>query len=587
MSHLLPLDPSVDYYGAAIDSWPYHYGAEQPEAYEDYVESQQYSVAGPSGEQLSSPADSATSYQQHYSPGYALSSDDSQHVPDTHASHATHWHSERVYGTQQGFHGPQGSGNQSILGGAGTQFAEYPQQAGAFSGLRSSTPPPVSTYSTLRGATNFNPNSNETPDASRGRGVMPTTSAHGNGFSGPADQGQIARGFVAPWQDPSEIDACYNMPQRHGNVQYSQIPAFQQLQLPSAPLPASQQLQLRGPPLSAPQPTYPPVSDIHSPVEGTIDPSAQESLPMGHLSAHDQSQYQVSTPASPPLPPPPCIPPLMSMPLMQISPTASTSRSPEPVVKQEFGNVKEELEELVELPEDSHHAAAFTVVSPASQMHADTTKLHASPPSSLQGALGPVQGTSTGRTVVASGPYPTTSTSMQSQTPVPLKYSDEDDSPVQTPVATPSHRRGGASGSRRGGIAKKPKKEQFLAFFFCRGRKIACGHPSPDNPDRTCKYVVSPYLSSSRVVGVGCRAIAGAGAGWRGTSMLAPLGLYTRGRLPSHVVRTRLSVSLAAASRSLIVRDRPTLPAGHCRAPSDLLRACTNASSTANAHGVI
>ncbi|TFY81938.1 hypothetical protein EWM64_g2076 [Hericium alpestre] len=47
-----------------------------------------------------------------------------------------------------------------------------------------------------------------------------------------------------------------------------------------------------------------------------------------------------------------------------------------------------------------------------------------------------------------------------------------------------------------GGIVKKrkkvkappvPKKLQFLACFFCRGRKIACGHPPPDRVDRTCK----------------------------------------------------------------------------------------------------
>lgn len=31
------------------------------------------------------------------------------------------------------------------------------------------------------------------------------------------------------------------------------------------------------------------------------------------------------------------------------------------------------------------------------------------------------------------------------------------------------------------------KKQPTLACFFCRGRKIACGAPEPDNPDRTCK----------------------------------------------------------------------------------------------------
>ncbi|KAF9010361.1 hypothetical protein BDZ89DRAFT_1078161 [Hymenopellis radicata] len=30
------------------------------------------------------------------------------------------------------------------------------------------------------------------------------------------------------------------------------------------------------------------------------------------------------------------------------------------------------------------------------------------------------------------------------------------------------------------------KKQPTLACFFCRGRKIACGAPEPDNPDRTC-----------------------------------------------------------------------------------------------------
>ncbi|KAI0293225.1 hypothetical protein BC826DRAFT_1016006 [Russula brevipes] len=44
----------------------------------------------------------------------------------------------------------------------------------------------------------------------------------------------------------------------------------------------------------------------------------------------------------------------------------------------------------------------------------------------------------------------------------------------------------GSSPSRRGRRGKKqPKKDPFLACFFCRGRKIAC-HPKTDGEDRTC-----------------------------------------------------------------------------------------------------
>jgi len=46
---------------------------------------------------------------------------------------------------------------------------------------------------------------------------------------------------------------------------------------------------------------------------------------------------------------------------------------------------------------------------------------------------------------------------------------------------------GGSSPSRRGRRGKKqPKKDPFLACFFCRGRKIACHPKNEGSEDRTC-----------------------------------------------------------------------------------------------------
>ena len=51
-----------------------------------------------------------------------------------------------------------------------------------------------------------------------------------------------------------------------------------------------------------------------------------------------------------------------------------------------------------------------------------------------------------------------------------------------------SHASGSSSGSGARARARKgSKKQPFLACFFCRGRKIACCPPPPDNEDRTCK----------------------------------------------------------------------------------------------------
>lgn len=45
----------------------------------------------------------------------------------------------------------------------------------------------------------------------------------------------------------------------------------------------------------------------------------------------------------------------------------------------------------------------------------------------------------------------------------------------------------GSSPSRRGRRGKKqPKKDPFLACFFCRGRKIACHPKNEGGEDRTC-----------------------------------------------------------------------------------------------------
>lgn len=44
-------------------------------------------------------------------------------------------------------------------------------------------------------------------------------------------------------------------------------------------------------------------------------------------------------------------------------------------------------------------------------------------------------------------------------------------------------------------IPREPKKKPLMACLFCRERKIACGHPSPDDKDRRCKYVtLTPKL---------------------------------------------------------------------------------------------
>lgn len=45
-----------------------------------------------------------------------------------------------------------------------------------------------------------------------------------------------------------------------------------------------------------------------------------------------------------------------------------------------------------------------------------------------------------------------------------------------------------ATNKRNSSSAKAaPERKPPLACFFCRGRKICCGQPADDNPDRTCK----------------------------------------------------------------------------------------------------
>ncbi|ETW75597.1 hypothetical protein HETIRDRAFT_144838 [Heterobasidion irregulare TC 32-1] len=52
-----------------------------------------------------------------------------------------------------------------------------------------------------------------------------------------------------------------------------------------------------------------------------------------------------------------------------------------------------------------------------------------------------------------------------------------------------------ASGSESGAQAQDTKKKQpFLACFFCRGRKIACGPPPPESADRTCNQCARRQL---------------------------------------------------------------------------------------------
>ncbi|KAG7450666.1 uncharacterized protein BT62DRAFT_927938 [Guyanagaster necrorhizus] len=55
--------------------------------------------------------------------------------------------------------------------------------------------------------------------------------------------------------------------------------------------------------------------------------------------------------------------------------------------------------------------------------------------------------------------------------------------PRRSPTPPPFPRRPPAQSIARNNGDRKPP----LACFFCRGRKIACGAPEPDNPDRTCK----------------------------------------------------------------------------------------------------
>ncbi|KAK0464967.1 uncharacterized protein EV420DRAFT_1475234 [Desarmillaria tabescens] len=54
--------------------------------------------------------------------------------------------------------------------------------------------------------------------------------------------------------------------------------------------------------------------------------------------------------------------------------------------------------------------------------------------------------------------------------------------PRRSPTPPPFSRRPPAQSIARNNGDRKPP----LACFFCRGRKIACGAPEPDNPDRTC-----------------------------------------------------------------------------------------------------
>ncbi|TFY76113.1 hypothetical protein EWM64_g7898 [Hericium alpestre] len=63
------------------------------------------------------------------------------------------------------------------------------------------------------------------------------------------------------------------------------------------------------------------------------------------------------------------------------------------------------------------------------------------------------------------------------------------DRPRKAPTgsATKKVPTGGTIKKKRVKALPAPKKPQFMACFFCRSRKIACGHPPPDNPDRTCK----------------------------------------------------------------------------------------------------
>lgn len=39
-------------------------------------------------------------------------------------------------------------------------------------------------------------------------------------------------------------------------------------------------------------------------------------------------------------------------------------------------------------------------------------------------------------------------------------------------------------------VPREPKKKPLMACLFCRERKIACGHPSPEDQDRRCKCVI-------------------------------------------------------------------------------------------------
>jgi hypothetical protein len=65
--------------------------------------------------------------------------------------------------------------------------------------------------------------------------------------------------------------------------------------------------------------------------------------------------------------------------------------------------------------------------------------------------------------------------------------------PILTPPIVPSqaHERTSAPGSHTGPAQDDKKdsapKKPALACLFCRKRKIACGPPPPDHPDRTCK----------------------------------------------------------------------------------------------------
>ncbi|TFY80115.1 hypothetical protein EWM64_g3899 [Hericium alpestre] len=122
MSHLLPLDPSIDFYGSAGDAqWPYQRADEQPRPDHDASYELQYPEDSPDDSSLS-PTETVF-YQHQYYPGFVTQS--GFPAQDSHASPPSEAYAEEPYGTRETYYADEL--NQPPL-----QYASYPAHAPPF-----------------------------------------------------------------------------------------------------------------------------------------------------------------------------------------------------------------------------------------------------------------------------------------------------------------------------------------------------------------------------------------------------------------------------------------------------------------------